>query len=122
MDEQQRRLQRSRQICENRCCCFINGRAVSMVQYALSRKGQGRELAALETQIPCLDLPETKLRIENTGVYMGVPIGRIPRDPLNFPVYVFDGKTHQFMRDATFPEYERWGITLLDRKPSTAHG
>lgn len=93
-----------------------------MVQYALSRKGQGRALAALETQIPCLNLPETRLRIENTGVYMGIPVGRIPKNPLNFPVYVFDGETHQFVRDATLAEYEKWGIALLDRKPSTTHG
>jgi hypothetical protein len=121
MDEEQRRLQRSRQICKNRCCRFLNGQSVSMVQYALSRKGQTRELSALETQIPCLNLPETISRIESTGIYMGVPVGRIPTDPLNFPVYIFDGKTHQFVRDASLKEYEKWGAAVLDGRSRATH-
>ena len=121
MEEKLRNLQRSRQICRNRCCHFLNGRSVSAVKYALSRKGQSREQSALETQIPCLNLHETISRIQSTGIYMGVPVGRIPRDPLNFPVYVFDGKSHQFIRDASLKEYEKWGAAVQDDKRRATH-
>jgi hypothetical protein len=121
MDEQHRRLQRSRQICKQNCCCFIDGRSVSLVQYVLSRKGQGRELASFEAEIPCLNLPETQARIEQTAVYMGIPMGKTRQELLKFPIFIFHGKTHQFVRDATVKEYEQWGLTGPTRKPFAIH-
>jgi len=122
MDEQHRRLQRSRQICKANCCCFIDGRPVSLVQYVLSRKGQGRELSSFEAEIPCLNLPETQARIKQTAVYMGIPVGKISHDLEKSPIFIFHGKTHQFVREATLKEYEQWDLSVPTHRPLATHG
>jgi hypothetical protein len=95
--------QRNAQRCNKACCLYIDAREVSKDEYATATLGiignsQG-------TAIVCLKEKTNRAVADETGFYVGSPVTNSDKNSTDS--FVYDTKTHAYLRIATDIEYRR---------------
>ncbi len=95
--------QRDVQRCNKGCCLYVNARKVSKEEYAEATEGIFGTIRG--TAIPCLKEETNKAIADETGFYVGGPVTNAVKSSTNS--FVYDTKTHAYLRIATNKDYIR---------------
>jgi hypothetical protein len=95
------------QVCCNRCCFYLEGKAISSAEYEEKRSAGWLKDSTL---IPCLGHQGSKYVLaasREIGHYLGYPEASADR-LLHSAVYAYDVRTHEYLREATALDKEQW--------------
>jgi hypothetical protein len=95
--------------CDTGCCFFIASRAVSLPEYnsAIGNDPLVPKPVPGQTTIPCMKTAQNRTRAKRIGFYVGRAI--VDLAPTG-DYYVYDSETHDFIRNATDEDLQKWGI------------